>query len=135
MPCAAYLFQRSYSVSVIFKLDIKLIVVGKADKLAALPGEGIEVDSRGIADVIVGYRRAVEMYQQVAPAISVGVIYGRQGQLLTRHRAIHCLLDCYKSRFVLFFSLWRLRFSRFFFLFIFSFARSCSSWSLIYFIL
>ena len=82
---SVYVLQRSDTVGVVLKSDIKLIVVGKADKLAALPCKIVTTDLDGIADYIIIRVRlqrifninAVIICQQVAPAcIAVGVGVG-----------------------------------------------------------
>ena len=47
---SVYVLQRSDTVGVVLKSDIKLIVVGKADKLAALPCKIVTTDLDGIAE-------------------------------------------------------------------------------------
>ena len=47
---SVYVLQRSDTVGVVLKSDIKLIVVGKADKLAALPAQAVIADLDGIAE-------------------------------------------------------------------------------------
>ena len=71
----ADVFHRSYTVGIVFKAYLIFAVI-IALQLSALPGEGIEVDSRGIAYRIIVYRRTVIVCQQVAPAISVGIRVG-----------------------------------------------------------
>ena len=59
--CAANVFQRSDTVGVVLKSDIKLIVVGKADKLAALPCKIVTTDLDGITYRIVVYGCAAQV--------------------------------------------------------------------------